>query len=389
MQLKVVEKPGFDSSVFPFKTVFSLVPLIERFWEKAAGQGDTINRVSTLASFARQLKERLTKVPELLQPITDPSVIEKHRDLVDALMSVVFPAATSQYDMYAAVRPFDFHSFYETLPMKQLPLFEDENLRKKGGRKFEGFNDGVNLFAYIAVMKVAYDVDIHFEYPFIYNWKDDNGLDRYHRIRMYPHFLEIKVNGEIPPLTDEKKNKLLNNLLDENIWLEIINPEQFEFHGFLLLNAIDVTPQEVISSLKYDLIDKDSIISIEKFNKLQHKLRSLLKKPELRLGLMALGDKHSLDLHDHVKLVKSFVLSQSCIDSCTSCAGTVYDKLMDTKELIFIRDLKKYTGCTPVELGIAEQGIRNLVLAPLEYNDELIGIMELGSPHEGDLNEIN
>jgi hypothetical protein len=400
MQLKVVEKPGFDSSVFPFKTVFSLVPLIERFWENQAQaivdsfgkdlrlQSDERN--APVSDFARQLKQRLAQASELLQPITDRSVIEKHRDIVDALMSTVFPAATSHYDMYAAIKPFIFESFYETPPMKQLLLFEGDNLLNNISMKIDGFNAGRNLFAYLAIMKFAYNVDIHHEYPMIYNWKDPKtGLDRYHRIRIFPHFCDIKVNGEIPPLAEEKKNKLLNNLLDESTWREVINPEQFEFHGFLILNAIDVTPQEVISSLKYDLIDKDSIISPDKFNKLQHKLRSLLKKPDLRLGLVALGDKNSLDLHDHVKLVKSFVLSQSCIDSCSSCAGTVYDKLMNTKEIIYIRDLKKYTGCTPVELGIAEQGIRNLVLAPLEYNDELIGIMELGSPHEGDLNEIN
>ncbi len=406
MKLKVVQKPGFDSSVFPFKTVFSLVPLIERFWEKAASEEvfDDLRRAersprrrgsnpmeeTPIQSFARQLKQKIADTPELLQPITDESVIEKHRGLVDALMSTVFPAATRDNDMYAAVRPFIFESFYQTPPMKQLLLFEGNNLLDNISMKIMGFNAGRNLFAYLTILRRYYDIDIHYEYPMIYNWKDEKtGLDRYHRIRIFPHFADMKVIGEIKPLTEEQKNKLLNNLLDESVWQEIIHPEQFEFHGFLILNAVDVTSQEVISSLKYDLIDKDSIISPAKFKELEQKIRSLLKKPDLQLGLVAIAKKHSVELHDHVKLVNSFMLDDKCICEGATCSGTVYDRLMTTNEVVIINDLKKHAGCTSVEMAIIDQGIRNLTLAPLEYNDELIGIMELGSPHPGDLNEIN
>ena len=42
---------------------------------------------------------------------------------------------------------------------------------------------------------------------------------------------------------------------------ELLPPERFALRGFMILKAVDVTDQEVLSSLKRDLIDKESIVS--------------------------------------------------------------------------------------------------------------------------------
>ena len=51
--------------------------------------------------------------------------------------------------------------------------------------------------------------------------------------------------------------------------------ERFMIEGFTIMRAVDVTDQEVLSSIKRDLIDRESIVSHTKFGTLQAKLRTL------------------------------------------------------------------------------------------------------------------
>jgi hypothetical protein len=74
--------------------------------------------------------------------------------------------------------------------------------------------------------------------------------------------------------------------------MEVLPPEHFTLCGFTVLNAVEVTDQEVLSLLKRDLIEKESIISNARFQGLQDKLRTLFRKPDLMFGLASIHDGH-------------------------------------------------------------------------------------------------
>jgi len=60
-----------------------------------------------------------------------------------------------------------------------------------------------------------------------------------------------------------------------------------------------------------------------------------------------------------------------------------------TGELLIIEDLQEYPQRSTIEEELLQHGLRNMVVAPLYYQDELIGMLELGSPHPGDLHALN
>src|SRR5438046_7489211 len=88
-----VGSAGVDATVsveikpIPFQTELSLAPLVA-FWARTFGDDTSLK-----GTFARTIREATEAAPELLAPITDPSVIDRHRKLVDMLMAAVFPAA--------------------------------------------------------------------------------------------------------------------------------------------------------------------------------------------------------------------------------------------------------------------------------------------------------
>lgn len=245
---------------FPFKCILSLERLIQ-FWDQALSEGDSVK-----ADFAAKIHEALNKAPELREPIEDLAIIEKHQNLVDMLMCVVFPPAFMDTDYSAAFVPFDSKPFYATKAFKSLLMQDDQDFDCCSNIDRDQWAWGRFMKAYLQILRVYYDIDLTFEYPLVVTAKDpDTGLDRYLKITMDPKFADVKKVGNPKPLSESDKERLLAHIDDPAVWMEIIPPENFEFHGFGVFRAVDVTDQEVLSSLKRDLIEKEAIFSQANF----------------------------------------------------------------------------------------------------------------------------
>jgi hypothetical protein len=69
-------------------------------------------------------------------------------------------------------------------------------------------------------------------------------------------------------------------------------------------------------------------------------------------------------------------------------AGSVFEKATRRGAPVFVEDLAALPHRSAKEEMILSKGIRSLVVAPLHYQRELIGMLSLGSPHPGDLNTL-
>jgi hypothetical protein len=79
---------------------------------------------SKASQFWRTINDRRnfhhTAKSELLHLTDDLSALDRHRELVDVLMTEVFPPASWLTDYAAAMLPFQLKSFYSTPAFKQL-----------------------------------------------------------------------------------------------------------------------------------------------------------------------------------------------------------------------------------------------------------------------------
>jgi hypothetical protein len=214
-------------------------------------------------------------------------------------MTVVFPQASWEQTYAAAMIPFQFRSFYATPSFGRLGLAaEDGTLSGRTTTDAQTLVHVKMLHAYAFILHQVYGIQVDFEYPLIFTTTDpETGLDRHFNPTMDGRFIQIKTVGDVPVLTDDVKQRLLANLADPQVLMELLPPEHFVFQGFGVLTADDVTDQEVLSSLKRDLIEKESIISKVRFHSLQDKLRTLFRKPDLHFGLAALQDRQVLVLN--------------------------------------------------------------------------------------------
>lgn len=368
---------------FPFRCRLSLAPLVA-FWNQAV-----VSDHPAKAALAKQIQDELQQAAELLEPIEDLSLLERHQGLVDLLMSAVFPPASWDRDYAAATIPFHFRSFYATPSFGRWLTVEDGT--------FEGLNldrdvffSGKLLRAYLSILKQFYGIALDFNYPLICTRQDpETGLARHFQLNIDGRFQEVRSIGKLPSLTDEAQQYLRAHLTDLQVWMELLPPEHFEFHGFSVIHAVDVTDQEVLSALKRDLIQKESIISDPCFHRLQERLRTLLRRPQLLLGLAAIEGDQVFLLNNGCTLERHCIFADSDHYSTADFAGSIYTRSVQEGRLLIIDDLTSYPARSAIEDAIIQRGVRNLVVAPLHYQDELIGTLDLGSPIPGDLNAIS
>jgi hypothetical protein len=370
---------GAGPDTFPFRRELSLKPLVD-FW-----LGDATCEGGVCTALGAVVRDAVAKAPALLEPITDLAVLEKHPDVVDALMAAVFPPGAWDQSLGAALTPFDLQSFYETPAFKQALLGPDGFLR--GRVNLDAGNLGLARlrFAYKIVLERIYGVQFEWDYPLIVTTTDpQTGLERYFRINFDSTFQRVRLVGERPELPDLGRARLEAAVFDVEPLMKLLPPERFVIEGFTVVRAVDVTDQELLSSIKRDLIDRESIISHAKFGALQAKLRTLFRRPDLRFGLAAINGDQVLILNYGAELEHSCIFADSAHHTKEEFLGTVYEQAVGEGRPVIVHDLSARPDRHAFENQMVNSGIRGLIVAPLHYQDRVIGTIELGSPVPGD-----
>ncbi len=370
---------------FPFKSRLSLSPLID-FWEGLLAEGKC-----GMSSLGPLFRQKLESNPELREPIEDLSILENHQGFIDLLMSLVFPPAFWENDCAAAFVPFQFTSFYATPAFKALFKMEGQGFTPQLNIDPQEWEWGRALKAFIYIIKKFYGIDLTWEFPLIAKARSPiTGLDRFFNITLDPKFLEIKVVGEPRTLTEEDRSRLLANITDLKVVMELIPPENFEFQGFGVFRAADVTSHEMLSALEADLFEKEAIFQRNGFPGLQEKLQIYLQETDLSLGLAAIRNEQILILpHAHKQPESTCILENATHYQKSEFKGSIFSQAMDQGEPVVVEDLHYYPKATVLEERMLEHGYRSVYVAPLFYQDRLLGTLALKSTRAGALNALN
>ena len=373
----------FTPMKFPFPTVLSLRLLIEH-WEKSIARGE-------VPAFGQALLQSIEAAPELKEPIYDTSVLQKHKSLIDFLLTAVIPAANHQSDMSAAIFPFEFKELYSTpafqkaLDLSQIETCVTTNIPDNK------ISVGKTVKAFLLILQKFYDVKVTVEKPILFTMRDPvTGLDKVYRVEINQQFCEIIPKGKIRPIEKHVIKFLTEKIYDLDLWMQYIRPEDFEFQGFMVMRLVDVTEQEMLSSIKYDLLKKDAVTNENSFMTIQHKLKSLFGIPEIQMGLAYCDTSNNLILTNAASEGWRSLTEQPLRNGpCKDYTGSVYERSWTEKRYISVEDLNEYPYRTKIEEALLANGINNILLAPLLDGDETIGMLELATSTPGVLNPVS
>jgi hypothetical protein len=284
----------------------------------------------------------LRQAPEISRPIEDPTAFDGHGEIVAKLMGLVFPFSRWETDLYAAVIPFSMEPFFVAPQFGR--LFLDDNRKFKGRLNLEDelFQRGRLIRAYLFVLEKFYGIRQRFDYPVIYIVEDpETGLERHFKMNMDFRFVEAHAITPPRTLSEGEIDFILNHLSEPEFLKEIIPPENFELHGFTLLHAVDVTESEVMSAIERDLIDQESLISQGGFLRLQQRMRTFFRRPDLVAGLAAIREDQVLLLNKGCNILESCIFSDTLHLPLEEFRGSIYEMSVEKEQVYWFPIFEK------------------------------------------------
>lgn len=366
-------------SKIPFKSTLSFEYLINEV-EKIS-----LSDKHPMQEMAKSLMQNLEKVPEFRKPISDRSLLIKNRSLVHQMMAFVVNPLNDLHELSEVYPPFEMDSLYSTSLLKQ--VFHAK------GRKLELTREGEqNMYliamiyhSYLIILEKIYDFKIDVDMPFIFKLTDESGnAIKYFKKKFNIDYVEVKPKNKFKKISKKEIKELFDNVENLNLWNEKIPLENFEFQGFLHYTYFDITPDYVISELKSDLLDKNTVITNEGFERIKGKIRALVENPELEFGMAAYNDFES-NLNEN--LIWRTIIPRSDL-KCNEYIGTIYEKAFLEKRIKVTDDFQRVEKDAVVD-AFLKKGLRSHALVPLILEDEIVGMLEFGSKKPGDLNMIH
>jgi hypothetical protein len=340
-------------------------------------------------SSAIEMVKMFEQNPELNDGFSDYSLLEKYSNEINLLLNPLFPEPLQLNEIKVASIPFSFTSF----------KFTDrfQNILNNAGDDYEftvrNFEDeSMYILACTFILSFVYGYNIDTKRPFYFDIPDKtSGTMKYYRAAFNGDFSEITATENAPNITKEDFRELLNSFDNIELWKEKFPPNSYIFKGFGIINLFDVTSEEMLSSIKANLLASgDNLIY-----KLQNNLRDFYALKDLRLGYSIFDNLNEKLCETIVNKSNSIILNNKEEINCSSnyFCESIMQKVFVDHETFVISDIEEYGKNTDKNLfyyKLYDSGIQSIILIPIKAtkNGDL-ALLEIASPRAYDLNSVN
>ena len=368
---------GFE---LPFKIKVSFKKVFD-YWHDQAKNGNNAE-----SQKAKTLLKRLEPAKVLWEPFENLDHLATYEKEIEMLLSALFPEALQLNEIKTATLPFQQVFFNMTKRF--------ENIIEKGGNEFSfSFDSYDEDFMYVVTSSIIlnqfYGTNLNLSRPTIFSVPDKRtGITRTYRGFFNADFSEFKKTDKSPELSEEQVHNLISNVNNIELWKKTIPPCSFELHGFGLLTIFDVTTDQALSKLKVNLIKKDALVTPVILSEMEENMQRLFNIGDLEMGLAI--------VHGHeLKSVKqnswnSILLSKEhrIAKKAAFCAHSK-EHLFGKKQFLAVSDIDKLDpNLSPLFKVLKNTGMKSYIIAPLVYDEKVIGFLELGSKTPGVLNQL-
>lgn len=356
----------------PFRAVASVAPLVAWWQAQAAADPE-----SGLGRLARELVTQAGAAPALLADNPSAAVLATHAGLVDALFTALVAPAARDTAITGALAPVGRQVVYASPLFRRVALTtagqlnRPINLTDDETTAFLAHHIGQHVTAAEGGGTTAADETLLITVP-----DRETGLYRHFKVDIDSRFLAVEYPAPRPPTTTGADASAGGPPPDSSPLVR----------GFLVLHLTDVTPTQVLSSLKNDLLARDVLHSPDRLEQLQEQLRALFRRPSLRLGLIGYTAR-TQEPETFGQHIGGATLSFGLVGQLLKRrhdAQTLVRQLLESAAPLLVSD----AACAPdlppaLAAALHTQHIRSAVLCPLRYGPDSLGILELSDPAPG------
>jgi hypothetical protein len=324
--------------------------------------------------------EEINAIPELLQPMQSPELMVKHQELVETLLSTIFPPSTSAHQgNYAVCFPFKPETIYASPAFRDLFLTGGNNVITVPDHK-----TGINIskatlnLAYNVILKKYYKLPVPFTATSVHPFTDkETGLTKYFELRLNAQFVEIKlVNEDFQLPKDFSPEQTLD--LDE--LKELFPLENFQFEGLVVIDVNDVTTEQVIVEIKTALLNINAFSDVSVYQELQQHLQSLVGLKDVQIGITPFFKMNGYYLYTEAHYQNSLLFkNKEVIREKDRVSEQSQQAFRNKSQPVLYGSLRDHKQEEQTLLGYySQQGAESLILCPLKCDDgQLIGLLEI------------
>src|SRR5690606_33714629 len=140
------------------------------------------------------------------------------------------------------------------------------------------------------------------------------GIFRHFQIRMDFQFVKLTAKEPLPHFDDSSEicTSASPDHYDLENWLRVMPLSKFDFSGFLLLEADDITVTQSVATLNEAVLNQEEITSGEFLEVVEDSVKSLLGIFEVKVGLASLQQVKGKLVFSPNRLASSYILKMLC-----------------------------------------------------------------------------
>lgn len=368
------------------ETTLSFKPLITT-WERIAEEGPEGVR----EMYANLLAE-IRKYPELIEPIKDATILEKHKPLLSQIMATIFPATLSDKDdLFAVMVPFSFRPIYSSERFKTIFRQDSENLVAIPDPSVEErIINKMKVGMYQLILSKVYGSKLSGQITTVYPYTCPiTHLEKYVELQLDTRFIEVVPKGKLPELPEDCRRSLhrVTDVLKNPNQMDWLPLELFSFEGFSIMQIREVTEREVINNIKNHLLTLQSFADVETFKKLQDQVQDLIGVPGIQIGITPFlqinGRLVFSNLHNASSI---FLRNLSTTEEKLEISASLQHLFESNKDIVVIPEITDESSLKYSFLEqVRQQGWAGIIICPLYLNNTLIGILEILTEQAGKL----
>jgi hypothetical protein len=342
-----------------------------RAFEQLAEKGDV---------HAQALLEEVARFPELRTGIEDVALLHEQAALISQLLRDYFPPVLSANEIKAVSVPLTTIIFNHSERFKKIleAAGDDFEINIRGMTSHQHY-----VMSCCIILNEYYGTHLNFSNPIFYDIPTASGITKHYRILYNADFLDITPTEKFIPLTEADIDQLINNFDDTDLWKEKFPLDSWLLRGFAIMTLYDATTENAVSILKEKLLGinadgfRESVESI---------FRSIYLIPDVQIGFTAFKDG-VFGPDPFGQQLSSFILKGGGGEAAELMCNQSYCSVIQERSYFAVADTALSTGA--LSANMLSQGIRSFILAPIEKNDVLFGVLEVVSFRPKELNSIN
>ncbi len=335
------------------------------------------------AKYAQALMEKFGAFPGLKEGTEDLSVLHKHRDFVNEIMSLLFPSILTLNEIKGATAPFQFDFFYTSERLKNILDAADEGFEIE----LENMNqDDFFKMSCTTILQAYYHYPVDLKMPIIFEIPDKDNNPKYYRSAFNADLLEVSPTEKAIEIDQEIYWELLDNFHDIALWKKYFPKDSWIVKGVGLVSFLDVTTDQLMNQITSYLLSAEP----DAMEKVLINMRRLLDIEDLRISFISL-DYTKISSVGRRELEQSILLDQiGEVEATSALCKFSSELLLKEKKPFILSDTEAYIKNSKHLLSkqLAEKKIKSYMLTPLVHQEEFLGFIELGSPESRTINTL-